>query len=105
MVIQVQRRARIDKKAFLNEQCKVVEENKRMGETRHLFKKIGDIKGTFHARMGTIKDKNGKELTEAEEINKRWQDYTEELYKRVLNVQITTMVWSFTSDILECEIL
>ena len=76
-----------------------------MGETRHLFKKIGDIKGTFHARMGTIKDKNGKELTEAEEINKRWQDYTEELYKRVLNVQITTMVWSFTSDILECEIL
>ena len=105
MVIQVQRRARIDKKAFFSEQCKVVEETKRMGETRHLFKKIGDIKGTFHARMGTIKDKNGKELTEAEEINKRWQDYTEELYKRVLNVQITTMVWSFTSDILECEIL
>ena len=105
MVIQFQRRARIDKKAFFNEQCKVVEENKRMGETRHLFKKIGDIEGTFHARIGTIKDKNGKELTEAEEINKRWQDYTEELYKRVLNVQITTMVWSFTSDILECEIL
>ena len=60
MVIQFQRRARIDKKAFLNEQCKVVEENKRMGETRHLFKKIGDIKGTFHARMGMIKDRNSK---------------------------------------------
>ena len=105
MVIQVQRRARIDKKAFFSEQCKVVEETERMGETRHLFKKIGDIEGTFHARLGTTKDKNCKELTEAEEINKRWQDYTEELYKRVLNVQITTMVWSFTSDILECEIL
>ena len=105
MVIQFQRRARIDKKAFFSEQCKVVEETKRMGETRHLLKKIGDIKGTFHARLGTTKDKNCKELTEAEEINKRWQDYTEELYKRVLNVQITTMVWSFTSDILECEIL
>ena len=63
-----------------------------MRRTRHLFKKIGDIKGTFHARLGTTKDKNCKELTEAEEINKRWQDYTEELYKRVLNVQITTMV-------------
>ena len=85
MVIQVQRRARIDKKAFLNEQCKVVEETERMGETRHLFKKIGDIEGTFHARIGTIKDKNGKELTEAEEINKSWQDYTEELYKKGLN--------------------
>ena len=85
MVIQVQRRARIDKKAFLNEQCKVVEENKRMGETRHLFKKIGDIKGTFHARMGTIKDRNEKGLTRTEEIKKRWQEYTEELYKRSLN--------------------
>ena len=85
MVIQFQRRARIDKKAFLNEQCKVVEENKRLGETRHLFNKIGDIEGTFHARMGTIKDKKGKELTEAEEINKSWQEYTEELYKKGLN--------------------
>ena len=95
MVIQFQRRARIDKKAFFSEQCKVVEETKRMGETRYLFKKTGDIEGTFHARMGTIKDKNGKELTEAEEINQSWQDYTE-LYKRVLTVQTTTMVWSFT---------
>ena len=85
MVIQVQRRARIDKKAFFNEQGKVVEESKKMGETRHLFKKIGDIKGTFHARLGTTKDKNCKELTEAEEINKSWQDYTEELYKKGLN--------------------
>ena len=85
MVIQFQRRARIDKKAFFNEQCKVVEESKKMGETRHLFKKIGDIKGTFHARLGTTKDKNCKELTEAEEINKSWQDYTEELYKKGLN--------------------
>ena len=71
MVIQVQRRARIDKKAFFSEQCKVVEETKRMGETRHLFKKIGDIKGTFHGRMGTIKDRSGMDLTEAEDIKKR----------------------------------
>ena len=82
MVIQFQRRARIDKKAFFNEQCKVVEESKKMGETRHLFKKIGDIKGTFHARISTIKDRNGKDLTEVEEIKKRWQEYTEELYKK-----------------------
>ena len=102
---EFQRTARKDTKAFLSDQWKEIEENNRMGKTRDLFKEIRDIKGTFHARMGTIKDKNGKELTEAEEINKRWQDYTEELYKRVLNVQITTMVWSFTSDILECEIL
>ena len=85
MVIQFQRRARIDTKSFLNKQYKVVEENKRMGETRYLFNKIGDIEGTFHARMGTIKDKNGKELTEAEEINKSWKEYTEELYKKGLN--------------------
>ena len=85
MVIQFQRRARIDKKIFLDEQCKVVEENKRMGKTRHFFKKSGDMEGTFHARMGTIKDKNSKELTEAEEINKSWQEYTEELYKKGLN--------------------
>ena len=82
MVIQVQRRARIDKKAFLNEQCKVVEENNRMGKTRDLFKKIGDIKGTFHAKMGSIKDRNGRGLIEAEDIKKRWQEYTEELYKK-----------------------
>ena len=82
---EFQRITRRDKKAFFNEQCKEIKENNQMGKTGDLFKKIGDIKGTFHARMGTIKDKNGKELTEAEEINKRWQDYTEELYKKGLN--------------------
>ena len=67
-----------------------------MGKTRDLFKKIGDTKGTFHAKMGTIKDRNGKDLTETEEIKKRWQEYTEELYKKVIMTQITTMVWSLT---------
>ena len=76
-----QRIARRDKKAFLCEQCKEIEENSRMGKTRALFKKIGDTKGPFHARMGTIKDRSGKDLTEAEEIKKRWQEYTE-LYKK-----------------------
>ena len=82
---EFQRIARRDKKAFLNEQCKVTERNNRMIKTRHLFKKMGDIKGTFHARMGTIKDRNGKGLTKTEEIKKRRQEYTEELYKRSLN--------------------
>ena len=68
-----------------------------MGKTRDLFKKIGDIKGTFHAKMGMIKDRNGKDLTEAEEIKKRWQEYTE-LYKKILMTQITTMVWSLTKS-------
>ena len=68
---------RRDKKAFLNEQCKEIEENNRMGKTRNLFKNIGDIKGIFNARMDTIKNRNGKDLTEAEEIKKRWQEYTE----------------------------
>ena len=72
-----------------------VEENNRMGKTRELFKKIGDIKGIFHARMGTIKDRNGKDLTEAEEI-KKWQEYTEELYIKVLMTWITMKVWSLT---------
>ena len=72
---EFQRRAKRDKKTFLNEQCKEVEENNRMGKIRDLFKKIGDLKGTFHARMGTINDKNGKNLTEAEKIKKRWQEY------------------------------
>ena len=67
-----------------------------MGKTRDLFKKIRDTKGTFHAKMGTIKDRNGKDLTETEEIKKRWQEYTEELYKKVIMTQITTMVWSLT---------
>ena len=69
-------------KAFFNEQCKEIEENNRMGKTRDLFKKIGDIKGSFHAMMCMIKDRNSKDLTEAEEIKKRWQEYTEELYKK-----------------------
>ena len=71
-----------DKKAFLSDQCKEIEENNRMGKTRDLFKKIRAIKGTFHAKMGTIKDRNGMDLTEAEDIKKRWQDHTEELYKK-----------------------
>ena len=86
---EFQRIARRDKKAFLNDQCKEIEENNRMGKTRDLFKKIRDIKGTFHAKMGTIKDKNGKELTEEEDIKKRWQDCTKELYKKIFMTQIT----------------
>ena len=74
--------ARRDKKAFLSDQFKEIEENNRMGKTKDLFKKIRDIKGTFHAKMGTIKDRNGMDLTEAEDIKKRWQEYTEELYKK-----------------------
>ena len=76
---------RRDKKAFLSDQCKETEENNRMGKTRDLFKKIRDTKGTFHAMMGSIKDKNGMDLTEAEDIQKRWQEYTEELYKKDLH--------------------
>ena len=82
---EFQRIARRDKKAFLSDQCKEIEENNRMGKTRDLFKKIRDTKGTFHAKMGTIKDKNGMDLTEAEDIKKRWQEYTEELYKKDLH--------------------
>ena len=74
---EFQRIARRDKKAFLSEQCKEIEENNKMGKTRDLFKKTGDTKGTFHAKMGTIKDKNGKDLTKAEEIKKMWQGYVE----------------------------
>ena len=79
---EFQRIARRYKKAFLSDQCKEIEENNRMGETRNLFKKIRDTKGTFHAKMSTIKDRNGMDLTEAEDIKKRWQEYTEELYKK-----------------------
>ena len=75
----------LDKKAFLNDQCKEIEENNRMGKTRNLFKKIRDTRGTFHAKMGSIKDRNGTDLTEAEDIMKRWQEYTEELYKKDLH--------------------
>ena len=82
---EFQRIARRDKKAFISDQCKEIEEINRMGKTRDLFKKIRDIKGTFHVKMGTIKDSNGIDLTEAEDIKKRWQEYTEELYKKDLH--------------------
>ena len=82
---EFQRTARRDKKTFLSDQCKEVEENNRMGKTIDLFKKISDNKRTFHAKMGSIKDRNGMDLTEAEDIKKRWQEYTEELYKKDLH--------------------
>ena len=85
MKAEFQRTARRDKKDFLSGQCKETEENNRMGKTEDLFKKIRDIKGTFHAKMGSIKDRNGRDLTEAEAIKKRWQEYTEELYKKDLH--------------------
>ena len=79
---EFQRIAKRDKKAFLSDQCKEIEENNKMGKTRDLFKKIRDTRGTFHAKMGTIRDRNSMDLTEAENIKKRWQEYTEELYKK-----------------------
>ena len=82
---EFQRIARRDEKAFLSKQCKEIEENNRMGKTRDLFKKIRNTKGTFHAKMGSIKDRNGMDLTEAEDIKKRWQEYTEELHKKDLH--------------------
>ena len=82
MNTEFQRIAKRDKKAFLSDQCKEMEENNRMGKTRDLFKKIRDTKGTFQAKMGSIKESNGMDLTEAEDIKKRWQEYTEELYKK-----------------------
>ena len=85
MNTEFQRIARRAKKAFLSDQCKEIEENNRMGKTRDLFKKIRDTKGIFHAKMGSVKDRNGMDLTEAEDIQKRWQDYIEELYKKDLN--------------------
>ena len=85
MNAEFQRIARRDKKAFLSDQCKEIEENNRMGKFRDLFKKIRDTKGTFHAKMGTIKDRNDMDLTEAEDIKKGWQEYTEELYKKDLH--------------------
>ena len=84
---EFQRIARRDKKAFFSDQCKEIEENNRMGKTRDLFKKIRNTKGTFHAKMGSIKDRNGMDLTEAEDIKKRWQEYTEELYTKDLHNQ------------------
>ena len=88
---EFQRIARRDKKAYFSNQCKEIEESKRMGKIRDLFKKIRNTKGTFHAEMGSIKDRNGMGLTEAEDIKKRWQEYTEELYKKDLMTQIITM--------------
>ena len=82
---EFQRTARRDKKAFLSEQCKEIEENNKTGKTRDLFKKMRDTKGTFHAKMGSIKDRNGMDLIEEEDIKKRWQEYTEELYKKDLD--------------------
>ena len=89
---EFQRRASRDKKAFFSNQCKEIEENNRMGKIRYLFKKIRDTKGTFHAKMGSIKDRNGMDLTEAEDLKKRWQEYTEELYKKIFTTQIIMMM-------------
>ena len=91
---EIQRIARRDKKAFLTDQCKEIEESNRMGKTRDLFKKIRHTKGTFHAKMGLIKVRNDMDLTEAEDIKKRWQEYTEELNKKIFTTQIITMVLS-----------
>ena len=103
---EFQRIARRDKKAFLSDQCKEIEENNRMGNTRDLVKKIRDTKGTFHAKMGTIKDRNGLDLTEAEDIKKRWQEYTEELYKKELHNpdNHNGMITHLEPNILECEV-
>ena len=92
MNAEFQRIARRDKKTFLRDQCKEIEENNRMGKTRDLLKKIRDTKGTFHAKMGTIKDRNGMDLTEAEGIKKRWQETQENYTKKIFMTQITTMV-------------
>ena len=91
-----QRIARRNKKAFLSDQCKEIEENNRLGKTRDLFKKIRDTKGTFHAKMGSIKDRNVMDLTEAEDIKKRWQEYTGELTKKIFKAKIIMMVCSVT---------
>ena len=104
--VELQRITRRDKKAFLSYQCKKIEENNRMGKTRDLFKKIRDTKGTFHAKMGSIKNRNGMDLTEAEDIKKKWQDYTEELYKKDLHGpdNHNGVITHLEPDILECEI-
>ena len=103
---EFQRIARRDKNAFFSHQCKEIEENNRMGKTRNLFKKIRDTKGTFHAKMGSIKNRNGMDLTEAEDIKKRWQEYTEELYKIDLHDQDNhdDVITHLEPDILECEV-
>ena len=106
LMAEFQRIARRDKKAFLSDQCKEIEENNRMGKTRDLFKKIRDIKGTFHAKMGLIKDRNGMDLTEAEDVKKRQQEYTEELYRRDPHDPDNhdSVITHLEPDILECEV-
>ena len=93
-------------KAFFSDQCKEIEENNRMGKARDLFKKIRDTKGTFHAKMGSIKDGNGLDLTEAEDIKKRWQEYTEELHKKILHHQDNHdgVITHLEPDVLDCEV-
>ena len=106
MNAEFQRIARRDKKAFLSDQCKEIEENNIMGKTRDLFKKIRETKGTFHAKMGSIKDRNGMDLTEEVDLKKRWQEYTEELYKKDLHYQDNHdgVITQLEPDILECEV-
>ena len=103
---EFQRIARRDKKAFFSDQCKEIEEKNRMGKTRDLFKKIRDAKGTPHVKMGSIKDRNGMDLIEAEDIKKRWQEYTEELYKKDLHDPDNHdgVITHLEPDILECEV-
>ena len=103
---EFQRIARRDKKAFVSDQCKEIEENNRMGKTRELFKKMRGTKGTFYAKMGTIKDRNVMEITEAEDVKKRWQEYTEELYKNNLynSDNHDGVITHLKPDILECEV-
>ena len=96
--------ARRDKKAFLSDQCKEIEENNRMGKSRDRFKKIRDTKGIFHAKMGIIKDRNGMDLTEVEDIKKQWQQKTEELYKKDLNNSHDGMITHLEPKIMQCEV-
>ena len=104
--VEFQRITRRDKKAFLSDQCKEIEENSRMGMTRDIFEKIRDTKGIFHAKMGSVKDRNGRDLREAEDIKKRWQEYTEELYKKDLHDPDNHdgVITHLEPDILECEV-
>ena len=106
MNAEFQRIKRTDKTAFLKDQCKEIEENNRMGKTRDLFKKLRDTKGTFHAKMGSIKDRNGRALTESLDITKRWQEYTEELYKKDLHDpdKHDGVITHLETDILESEV-
>ena len=106
MNAEFRRIARRNKKAFFSDQCKEIEENNRFGKTRDLLRKIRDTKGNFHAKMGTIKDRNGMDLTEADNIKKRWQEYTEELYKKDLHDPDNhdDVITHLEPDILECEV-